>query len=402
MIKIITVGVVIENNFGSPSILHGIEELVKIFHDEYYMTHYQDSKLSNKIVSDMSFNIIKYSGNPKRLIWNALKDRIGIRIKHTEDKEIIKKIKEADIVMDAFGILFCDNFTRVKYSYYRMVKNCIGRFYMLFIAKLYGKKTVKTPSSFGPMKEKFNWESAKFCCKHLFDVVCARESKSREALINDAKVKSKILLSPDIANLMKYRKSDDIQNRPVGISVSHQIIRQWGADEAYIDCIVSLCEHIKENHGVQIILIPNELSEEIYDDMSVAQDIKEACKIKGFDVDISDAINMSSTDLKNCIASCEVLIASRYHSCVAALSSGVPTLVVGWHYKYEELLHWYGQDNWILSNENCTSEKLKSMFDCFWERRENERKVIAEKYSDVYNALIEVGKVIFSKYSIKE
>lgn len=401
MIKIITVGVKLEENFGSPSILHGIEELVKKFFYEYEITNYQKTQWTDISTSDMTFKTVKYSGNPKRLILAALKDKLGLRIKDFAEKEVIRKIKEADIIIDAFGILFCDNFVKSKYSYLSMAKSCIGRFPMLFIAKLYRKRTVKTPSSFGPMKEKINWKSAQFCCKHLFDIICARENASREALINDAKVKGRILLSPDIANLMRYEKSEDDQNRSVGISVSYQIIRQWGAEESYIDCIVALCENIKKRYGRQIILIPNEFNEKKYDDMAVTQDIRDNCKTKGFDVDIIDAKNMSSTALKNCIASCEVMVASRYHSCVAALSSGVPTLVVGWHYKYEELLNWYGQDRWILSNENCTSEKLKSMFDCFWENREKERKVLAEKYSDVYNALMEVGKVIFSKESIK-
>lgn len=71
---------------------------------------------------------------------------------------------------------------------------------------------------------------------------------------------------------------------------------------------------------------------------------------------------------------CEVMVASRYHSCVAALSAGVPTLVIGWHYKYDELLNLYGQDKWIISCDNCTSDKLISLFNDFGNLvMENER-----------------------------
>ena len=106
---------------------------------------------------------------------------------------------------------------------------------------------------------------------------------------------------------------------------------------------------------------------------------------------------MNSTQVKKIIAGCEVLVASRYHSCVAALSSGVPVLVVGWHHKYDELLSLYGQDKWALSTENCTSEKLINAFDSFWESREKERGTIKEKYIDVRKALIEAGKELFMK-----
>ena len=75
---------------------------------------------------------------------------------------------------------------------------------------------------------------------------------------------------------------------------------------------------------------------------------------------------------------------------MAALSAGVPTLVIGWHYKYDELLNLYGQDKWIISCDNCTSDKLISLFNDFWESRNGERKVIKGKYKDVRKALIDV------------
>jgi len=132
-------------------------------------------------------------------------------------------------------------------------------------------------------------------------------------------------------------------------------------------------------------------------DITVSEEIQDILKKEGIYVEIIDSAHMSSKQLKNVIASCEVIVASRYHSCVAALSSGVPTLVIGWHYKYEELLHWYGQDEWGLPNGECTPEKLISTFDSFWESRDKSKKIIAEKYPDVRKAVIETGKILFSK-----
>jgi len=217
-------------------------------------------------------------------------------------------------------------------------------------------------------------------------------------LITKAKVKKEILFSPDIANLMRYTESWGAKEKPVGISTSYQIIKQWGSQEKYIDCIVNLCKHITNTYAVPIILIPNECQKSnTNNDVNVSEDIKKELKEEGIAVDILDVANITSTALKNCIASCEIMIASRYHSCVASLSSGVPLLVVGWHYKYEELLHWYGQDKWILSQNDCTSKKLISAFDSLWGNRMKEKKVISEKYPAVRQAVIDVGKIMFSK-----
>ena len=127
-------------------------------------------------------------------------------------------------------------------------------------------------------------------------------------------------------------------------------------------------------------IIPNEIQPlSDMDDIVVSRKIQDILKKEDIPVEIIDSAHMSSKQLKNIIASCEVLIASRYHSCVAALSSGVPTLVVGWHYKYEELLHWYGQDEWGISADECTSEKLISTFNSFWESRDKSKSIIVSK-----------------------
>ena len=104
---------------------------------------------------------------------------------------------------------------------------------------------------------------------------------------------------------------------------------------------------------------------------------------------------MTSTEIKNNIAACEIMIASRYHSCVAALSSGVPLLVIGWHYKYKELLHLYGQDDWILSETECSSRKLINSFDSLWEKKETVKYEIIKNFEKVRSLIVNIGKKIY-------
>ncbi len=91
------------------------------------------------------------------------------------------------------------------------------------------------------------------------------------------------------------------------------------------------------------------------------------------------------------------MVASRYHACVAALSSGVPALVVGWHHKYEELFKYYGQEKWIVSNHDCTISKLLAMYNELWDVRQRERQLIISKYPEVRKKLIQAGKIMFGK-----
>jgi polysaccharide pyruvyl transferase WcaK-like protein len=391
MIKVLATGVKIEDNFGGPSILHGVQEvLTELYGNDYELTYYQTTPFDEYSSRDFNFKIGTVPFVLKNLGYVLLRDKAM--------KEYIREVKSSDIVVDLLGICFSDNFKPRKYNYFRMLIQVLYPFRMLTIAKLYRKKTVKNTCSFGPMKSKMNQKSAVFACKHLFDVVSAREIKSRDALIYDAKVQKEILLSPDIANMMSFSKDPESDKRIIGISTSHQIIRQWKGEEGYVDSIINLCRHISQTCDMSIVLIPNEVQPmSDFNDITVSLEIQDILKNEDIRVEIIDSAHMSSTELKNVIASCEVVIASRYHSCVAALSSGVPTLVVGWHYKYEELLHWYGQDKWGIPTDDCTSEKLISTFDSFWESRDESKKIIAEKYPEVRKAVLETGKILFSK-----
>lgn len=391
MIKILATGVKIENNFGGPSILHGLQEvLAELYGNDYELIYYQTTLFNEYSSSDFNFKIRTVSLSYKKFGFALLRNK--------EMKEFIREMKSSDIIVDLYGICFSDNLNSQDFSYLRMYINSVYTFRTLAIAKFFRRKTVKNTCSFGPMKSKLNQKSAAFACNHLFDEVSAREAKSCDALIYDAKVKKEIFLSPDIANMMTFSNEKIFDENKIGISTSHQIIRQWKGKTGYVECIVNLCRHISHKYGISIVLIPNEVQQSSdVNDITVSREIQDKLKKEGIHVDIIDSAHMSSKELKNIIASCEVIVASRYHSCVAALSSGVPTLVVGWHYKYEELLHWYGQDEWGIPTDECTSEKLISTFDLFWEKRDESKKIIAEKYPEVRKAVIETGKILFSK-----
>lgn len=390
MLKILATGVNIQDNFGGPSILHGLKEVLDIlYHDNYELIYCQLTPYDTVSGSDFDFTLRSISFG---------KTQIGLKFFTDKDMSKLKSyIRSSDLVIDLNGICFSDNLDRNQ-GYFQSYVSVLYLFRVSFLAKLYRKKVVKNTCSFGPMKIDSNVRKAKFACRYLFDTISAREEKSRIALLHDAKVKKDILLSPDIANVMPFLKKSKTDSKIIGISTSHQIIRQWGSEEGYIECMVNLCMHISQKYQIAIILIPNEvqkLSE--FNDISVSEEIQKELSRYGVSVDIADSAKMPSTELKNLIASCEVMVASRYHSCVASLSSGVPVLVIGWHYKYEELLRWYGQDKWILSNNDCTSDKLIDMFDIFWEQRDISKKTIADNYPKVRNAVLDTGKIMFAK-----
>lgn len=395
MIRVITYGLIAQYNLGCPSILHGVYELLKeLYQDDFEMINLQYGEILPEAVSDMKFpsqSVEQYRAKQFLQCYFFHKKQTsqsGLSL-----SEVREMIQHADVVINLFGICFCEKLGAVQRNRLMVPLYALLQYPYSAFARRYHKRSLKTAASFGPAQGKYTRALARWCCTHLFDCVQAREAKSREFLCSCGVHPDKIIDAPDIANLMPVDRSVTFPRKTVGISVSHQIIRQWTSPEGYVECITMLIRHIVKAYQADVLLIPNEYLPEVsYNDIHVATECMENLESEDLPVSVLDVCHMTSTELKSHIAACDAIVASRYHSCVAALSAGVPLLTVGWHYKYEELLHWYGQDPWMLSQEDCSSEKLIAMFDRFWEQKEKCRAEIKANGEKVCRAVIDAGK----------
>lgn len=395
--KVLLYGVMTENNLGGPSLLHGVRELLTELHGPCELVAYQGTKVVGTAVSDLGFPVLRLPyRRAAALLADAALCRLGFTPRNPERALFFHHVQTADAVANLVGICFCSRFDTGRYTYLKAIKRAVGASLISLVGKMFGKRSVKCPASYGPIESETDRVAARYSAGHIFDVVCARERESERQMREVAGVLKPMMVSPDMANLMPYRPAGEGRDGlVVGISVSHQILRQWQSGEGYIDCLAHLIRHIRERHGCRVQLIPNEIHPHCsYHDGHVARDLLGAVAgVPG--VGVLDVAELNSTQVKAEIGRCEVMVASRYHSCVAALSAGVPTLVVGWHNKYEELMQLYGQGEWILSSENCTTGKLIERFDALWANRGRERAVIRERYGAVREQVLAAGRRMF-------
>lgn len=394
MIHVVTCGLHTNYDLGSPSILHGIYQLLReVYRDDFEMVNLQLGEATPISISDMPFQTICIKGyRAKKFLQALLFNRKFSGEFGQSLSQAFSVIRKADILIDLYGICFCDKLVSSSCPAPLLPLYTMLTFPLSCVAKKYHIRSVKNAASYGPAISAYARGSARFAARHLFDCMVAREEKSLQVM-RELGVGEHVLLAPDTANLMPYTREEHFARPTVGISTSHQIVRQWRNAEDYVQCAAKLCLHIRQTYGADVLLIPNECEPESpYSDVDVSEDILELLREMGGDAKVLDVRNMNSTQIKNQIAACEVLVASRYHSCVAALSSGVPLMVIGWHYKYEELLRWYGQYPWLLSETNCDSDKLIAMFDRLWAMREERREEIAARYPAVREAVIGTGR----------
>lgn len=162
----------------------------------------------------------------------------------------------------------------------------------------------------------------------------------------------------------------------MGISVNAMI-----DSKHYIDLIKKTVEYLTDNN-FQVIFVPHTVSvweDGRGDDRIVATTIYDGLEDKS-NVFLVEG-DYSPMELKGIIGLCDLFIGSRMHANIAAISSLVPTIAVGWSHKYYGIMEKVGLDDYVFSFDDLGFEELKEKIEKMWDNREairNELKIKVE------------------------
>ena len=274
--------------------------------------------------------------------------------------------------MNIYAICFCSSIrtymsTTSRFQTWRVFFQSFG---IGLMARFWSKLSVKSTSSFGPIQKKSDIRLARRAARWAFTRIVAREEEGRVQLKEIVRVRQPVEVAPDIANA--WRPDVTRFARPtLGVAISFQSEIQWkrkGQD--YIGFMKMLVEHARCHYGCDVLLLPNQTNRKGgRTDVTIGEEI---CTKIGSpaQVKVFDTERASPLALRMSIASCSAVVSCRYHTCVAAFASAVPTLVLGWHNKYQELVRHYGQEHWMLSTEDCVKTDATTVLDGLWEQRE--------------------------------
>lgn len=171
-----------------------------------------------------------------------------------------------------------------------------------------------------------------------YDLIVARESLTYQALL-DAGITENVRLYPDPAFALE--KADTklpegfAAGNTVGINLSPMIIRNEQVAGITLSNYELLIRHIITDTDMNVALIPHVVWKND-DDRKALRELYDRCS-KSFSEQEMARICMvgdrSCQELKACIAACRMFIGARTHATIAAYSSCVPTLVVGYSVK---------------------------------------------------------------------
>lgn len=230
-----------------------------------------------------------------------------------------------------------------------------------------------------------------------YDYISARESLTYE-LLKKAGLKS-IGLSPDSAFTLPKEEvqlpSNFIENNTVGINVSPLVMEREQEDNVLLDNYRKLIAYILNKTDYAVALIPHVIWSG-NDDRSILNKLYDEFKKSERIVVIQDCNCMQ---LKGYIAKCRFFVGARTHATIAAYSTEVPTLVVGYSIKsrgiakdifgreenYVIPIEQIKEENkltqafiWLQENENHIKEHLKKRMPQYIKDAENVKEKIKE------------------------
>jgi polysaccharide pyruvyl transferase WcaK-like protein len=96
--------------------------------------------------------------------------------------------------------------------------------------------------------------------------------------------------------------------------------------------------------------------------------------------------SLNAAQIHQIINFCDVHMVSRFHAMVAALSSGIPVVVIGWSHKYLEVMERFSQEDMVIDYKKGGHDAVSFLLD----RLINDR---AERALTIANVLSEVKKL---------
>ena len=254
-----------------------------------------------------------------------------------------------------------------------------GRFMDFYMSKLLNRSMYAWTQSYGPLTTRFIRFIAKCDLKCQRIIFCRGDDCLTE--VKDLLPEKVVISYPDIAVTLDYNSQWAARylnenNHPgsgfVSLSPSAVIYSQSQKENdlnEHIDTLKKICEHLVSKQ-LKILLVPHTFRHGKHDpkicDYGVSLELLDQIDDKENIYIVDD--DLSATELKSIISLAHAHVGARYHSVVAALSSGVPTLSLSWHPKYKDIMRAYGVEDFLMTNYNNSSPLLIDKMLEDWEK----------------------------------
>lgn len=378
--------------FHSGSENHGCEALVRSTHkllNECNLSLYSFSPEEDlKYDIDKIVNVYPDSGNIKK---NLLKYMCyKVKYKLTKDDQhyykllhqhIYDSIKKGDVALSIGGDNYC----------YEGLPERLAEFNQNLNRKK--ARTILWGCSIEPklLKNKNILKDL-----NLYSLIFARESITYEALCKNG-LESKTVLFPDPAFVLDTEKVELPKNFKkssiVGINLSPLVQKSNSNPGLVKSNYLKLIEFILNTTNMKIMFVPHVIWEDS-DDRQILKELYDKYRSSGRVMLVEDCNCMV---LKGYISQCRFFVGARTHSTIAAYSSEIPTVVMGYSVKAKGIAKDLFGDyaKYVLAAQDLRSDKeLTNAFKYIMDNEIEIKKILKEKVEDYKIELRKLYKML--------
>jgi colanic acid/amylovoran biosynthesis protein len=95
----------------------------------------------------------------------------------------------------------------------------------------------------------------------------------------------------------------------------------------------------------------------------------------------------------------DLLIGTRMHSNIFAMSQGVPVLAIGYQQKTMGIMQMVSLDEWVIDIQQISAEVLIQKLAALWERRPAVRDFLLSRTSELARQVDQAGQLIAADYA---
>lgn len=317
--------------------------------------------------------------NPLALLYRLLPPLRRLLVKN----KLLRPLVEADVLLDQGGVTFVKG--RTVFLIYNVAT--------ILPALLVRTPVVKCSQALGAFTSRLNTRLARIFLPRMQQIF-ARGDMTKGYL---AKLKlDNVQSAADYAFLLEVSKDNQ---RFVAELFNAMVIEQKGKVVCIVpsklvrkkvdrdgDYVRLWQEYIRRlvGDGYSVVLLPHSTrfhTEKTHNnDVPVCREIAAGVQSHRFHF-MNKSLN--AQQVRAVIARSDILITSRFHGMVSGLASSVPTLVVGWSHKYQEVMDQFGLSGHALSTKDLSIERLSTEFASLVKNKKKIRKQIFERLAGV-------------------
>ena len=315
-----------------------------------------------------------------------------------EERGTLRAFETADLVISKGGHIFFS--TGNIFSLLGLYRNA----YPLILAKRLGKPTVIFAQSIGPIIGKLQ---EIFVRKVLSGAewIFTREPLSLELV--------KRILGPthqDGAGSRVYLTWDtafSIDTEELSSSVSNKLptrfaaltVRPWyfpyHAGQAkeryvrYLQSIAATIQLVNRELGLPVVIVPQVVGPyPLENDLLAIRDLARLLNLVDADIVLLEE-DFTAGQLKMLYGRAELVIGTRFHSVILALSSGTPAVAISYHgYKTKGIMAMLGLSDFVMEIENVDSDALWQRVYILYEKRAGLREELRKKMHEIHDASV--------------